>query len=264
MTEEKEKTSTPPADTDKAPAGEPAKKESWSKEEHADYTRKTQELAELQKKAEEAGCATIAEHQAKLEAGYVETVLSEFGQDSDDVPDDKPPDKQDKAEQVTEPKKPEPESDIATLRQEIKDMRADREQDRKNAHAEQIESMRLDYVRTQTALPEAKRNGVAVKEILDCFKDPTNVRAAVIRAKQLRETTGHYNIFETGASLVMKIQGSDKLKEQGAMERQALIDAQKAATGMDSIAAPPGEDEKDDNAKRADEIVKDDPPYEMS
>jgi len=262
MTEEKKETSTPPVDTDKASAGAETKTKPWLKEEQADNTRATQSLAKHTQRAQELGFNDIDALMDKFHTRTLDEYFAETEQGEKSPPDK--PSIENKAEQDDEGSKAKTEPDTSGFEKRIADLEGQVEKSARESTSMQMLTMRNQYARDQRSLPEKERSAISLEKIQKFLLDRGNFGVAHLKAAQIQEQTGEYNLFKASADIMGLLQGSDKLKEQGAMERQALIDAQKAATGMDSKAAPPGDDEKDDNAKRADEIAKDDPPYEMS
>lgn len=248
----------PPVDEgqgDNAPENQDGQGEekSWSKEEKAEYTRKTTKLAEAERMAEELGFGDDIR-------GCMEYLATEGLAKSisgDDKPEKPPDEKPDKAEEK-------PESDpvmaeIKKLNERIEKLSSERSKTAEPTKAEITARINRDwrlYEQGQGALEEESRNDYSKTQIMKYIQDPQN-RPYLDKIAEQRHLNGmDINMFEIAAGLmsVTKSQ-ADFTKKGAAVQKKIDSEADALKTPSNQGAGP--KDKKTENVKLADDIAPD-------
>ncbi|MCK5128077.1 MAG: hypothetical protein KAR42_17610 [candidate division Zixibacteria bacterium] len=204
----------------------------------AEYTRKTQELAALKRRAIDAGYDDPQDYMNDLEvqaAGLKQPPVKE-----------------------TPPEKPAVSGDEASLRQEIDALKQNQSMINKQNTIVMMNTMYSDYNRQQGALDAEQKFGFTKKELNDFMLDRRNAGIIGDVAREEEANGDAANWYRIAADMMSFKKSRASLKKEGAKQQEALSDAEKSATALSNTAPPPSEGaEKTPNQKKAERIAPD-------
>ncbi|GAG36841.1 unnamed protein product, partial [marine sediment metagenome] len=215
----------------------------------AEYTQKTQRLAELDKQAVDMGYKDANEYQAALEGKFVQDQFVDEALKVDDKPVDPPPE--------TPPEEPKATPEPSAVEKRLKDLEEQSLKTKEENFKTEITTMQSDYINTQNALPDEQKFGYTIEELNTFLSNKRNSQIALGEVMDFRDKGKYSNVYQVAAEMMSTQRGRTEAFEKGVDSQQALNNAAESSRLLGTTGTPPLEPDKPPLTK-ADMIAPDD------